>query len=85
MSVAACRLDPQLMQVAAFGELRHAHPAQICTSIEPQFAQKFASGSLLHWHVSHSMQADLSSQLGGSGSADVQRADPDVDLSVWRL
>jgi hypothetical protein len=62
-------IDPQRMQIVAFGELRQAHSAHICTSTDPQFAQKFASESFLYWHVTQSMQADLSSQLTGSNSA----------------
>src|SRR5579871_5531908 len=65
----ACRLDPQPTHVTAFGELRQAQPTHICASMAPQFAQKLASASLLYWHVSQSMQADLSSELTGSGSA----------------
>jgi hypothetical protein len=67
--VAVCRVDLQRMHVVAFGELRHPQPAHICTSTDPQFAQKFASESFLYRHVSQSMQADLSSQLTGSDSA----------------
>jgi hypothetical protein len=56
-------IDPQRTQIVAFGELRQAHSAHICTSTDPQFAQKFASESFLYWHVTQSMQVDLSSKL----------------------
>src|SRR6266852_5319653 len=58
-SRSGCKTEPQPTQIFDFGELRHVQLAHIWTSMEPQFAQNFASSSFWRWHVSQSIAVQL--------------------------
>ena len=55
-------VDPQASQILVFGELRCPHSAHSCTSMEPQFAQNFASSSLWCWQVSQRIAAEYATR-----------------------